>query len=267
MKINTQWLFRLYQEEAGNDGAPGGGGEEPQNADNQDNTPSGEQSERPDWLLDKYATEGRSIEEATSEQAKAYNELQGRFGAFTGSPDEYQVSLSDELKESGIELKADDPMIEQAMKFAKDSNMSQDGFNDMVNLYAMQQLAEAKAGEEYRAEQMKQLDNAESRIKNINEWANKNLDPQTVEGLQDVVNTAEGIKAIEQIIAKTRNAPVNVDEGQGNPGMTVEDVKAMQFEKDSNGQRRINTDPEFRARYHKARDAVYGTGEHRQMVG
>lgn len=233
---------------------------------NQNNDDSSDQ--RPDWLLDKYAIEGKTISEATDEQAKAYGELQGKFGAFTGAPENYEVSISEELKELGVEMASDDPMLVEAMKFAKDSNMSQEGFSGLVNLYATQQVAEFKADADFKAEQIKALGpSGESRIKNINQWASKNLDADTVKNLESMASSVESVKAIERLISMTRNASVDVDNSESSSGATKEDVSKMQFEKDSNGNRRINTDPEFNARYQKMRNEVYGTEESRVMVG
>lgn len=41
------------------------------------------------------------------------------------------------------------------MKFAKDSNMNQEGFNHMVNLYAMTQIAEQTAIADAKTEEIK----------------------------------------------------------------------------------------------------------------
>lgn len=279
MLIKKDWLGRVFREEAGSDGAAdGGGGGENDAGNNEGNNDSGEQgsennqeqnNERPDWLLDKYATEGKSIDEATAEQAKAYNELSSKFGAFTGAPEEYaEITLSDEIKELGIEISNDDPMLQAAKDFAKESNMSQEGLNGLVNLYAMQQVAEQKAEAEFKAEQLKALGpNANSRIENIQQWANKNLDPETVQGLEQMATSAESVKAIERLISMTRGAPVDPGEANNNSGASAEDVSKMQFEKDEHGNRRINTDPEFRARYKKLRNEVYGTEDHKIIVG
>ena len=51
------------------------------------------------------------------------------------------------------------------------------------------------------------------------------------------------------------------------PSVTADEVRAMQFEKDAHGNRRINTDPEFKKEYLRKMGIVHGTGEHRQMVG
>ena len=225
-------------------------------------------AESPEWLQSKYLTDGKSQEESIAEQAKAYNELSGKFGSFTGSPEAYEVTLSEELTEAGFEINADDPLVESAMQFAKDSNMSQEGFNGMVELYAMQQLAEAKADQEYREGQLKALGaNADSRVKNVNEWVHKNLDPELVGGLEQTLTTAESVKAIEKLISMTKGGSVDVDNSTPASYASMEEVQKMQFEKDSNGNRRINTDPAFKKQYQEKRDQVYGTNENRTMVG
>jgi len=228
-----------------------------------------EAAEAPEWLQSKYVTEGKSQEESIAEQAKAYNELSGKFGAFTGAPEEYtEVALSEELQELGVVLDNEDPMLAAAKEFAKDSNMSQEGLEGLVNLYAMQQVAEQKALTEYKEEQLKGLGaNANSRIKNIQQWAGKNLDAETVQGLEGMATSAESVKAIERLISMTRGQAVDPSEANNNSGASAEDVSAMQFEKDQHGNRRINTDPEFRARYTKLRNEVHGLDDHKTIVG
>lgn len=227
-----------------------------------------EAPENPEWLQSKYVVEGKTTEESIAEQAKAYTELSGKFGAFTGAPDAYEVVISDELKEMGVDIASDDPMLLAAQEFAKESNMSQEGLNGLVNLYAMQQVAEQKAGEDYKAEQMKELGtNAESRIKNIQQWAGANLDTETLAGLEGFATNAGAVKALEQIIKMTGATSVDADESTANPGANAEEVNKMQFELDTNGNRRLQTDPEFKAKYNKMRTEVYGNAEHRVMIG
>ena len=280
MKFNSDWLFGLYQEEASDDGAASGGNEGAGNDDaaavasmangdrGGEEGSEGDDATAPEWLLGKYHTEGKTIEEATAEQAKAYKELSGKFGAFTGAPEEYEIALSEELTELGVTMDKEDPMVQEAMKFAKESNMSQEGLNGMLNLYSMQMVAEQKANEEYAAEQMKALGpQAESRVQNIQQWASKNLDTEMVSALEGMATSAESVKAIERLITMTGNAPVDSDSSVATNTAGIEEVQSMQFAKDENGNRRINTDPAFKARYQKLRNEVYGTSEHRVMVG
>jgi len=115
---------------------------------------------------------------------------------------------------------------------------------------------------------MKQLgNNAAARIEGINKWIDANLDNETAQGLRGIATTAEGIKAIEQLISKTKSAPVAPQDSTPVPSVTPQEVQAMQFAKDEHGNRKINTDPEFKKEYQRKRDALYGTQEHRQMIG
>jgi len=224
--------------------------------------------DRYDFVLDKYRAEGRTEAEAMQLQAQSYSELQSKFGSFTGAPEEYEALISEELTEAGVELVADDPMLEKAFELGKELNMSQEGMSKLINMYAEIQLAENKAYEEQRAENMKQLgNNAAARIEGINKWIDANLDNETAQGLRGIATTAEGIKAIEQLISKTKSAPVAPQDSTPVPSVTPQEVQAMQFAKDEHGNRKINTDPEFKKEYQRKRDALYGTQEHRQMIG
>ena len=239
----------------------------PDPAPNPDPAPA-PSDDRLDFVLDRYRADGRSEQEAALEQAKGYNELRSQFGAFTGAPDEYEAKLSDELVEAGVVLDADDPLMEAAMAYAKEANMSQDGFSGMIELYAKAQLAEHQALEELKAEQMKALGpDAAKRVEGINNWIDANMDAETAEGLRGVIQSADGLKAVEQLIAKTRNAPVAPNDAPPAPSVSAEEVQQMQFATDEHGNRKINIDPAFRKEYERKRDALYGTQEHRQMIG
>jgi hypothetical protein len=224
---------------------------------------------RYDFVLDKYRADGRSEAESLELQAKSYAELQSKFGAFTGAPEAYEVSLSDELIEAGVQLIDDDPMLANAQELAKELNMSQEGFGRLVNMYAEMQLAEHKAMEDQKAAEMAALGpNANQRIEGINNWIDANMDAETAEGLRGLVQSAAGINAVEQLIARTGKAPVAATQAQPAPSVTAAEVQAMQFEVDPNsGQRRIQVDPEFKKEYERKMAIVYGTGEHRQIIG
>ena len=221
-----------------------------------------------DFVLDKYRKEGRSEQEALEIQAKSYTELNSKFGAFTGAPDEYHIALSDELAEQGVEFDTDDPMIEEAMKFATEKGMNQEGFNGMLDLYAVNQLAQIEAQKEQLTEEMNTLgDKGPQRLQNLSDWASANMSEEQVEGFQEMAVSANAVKTLEQLVALTRNAPIADTGTRAASGVSSEEVKAMYFEKDEYGNRRISSDPEFRARYTKMRDAAYGTGDHNVVIG
>lgn len=219
------------------------------------------EGDAPDWFKsDKYKT--------VSDQAEAYKELEGKFGSFTGAPDEFSVSISDELAEKGVEFDAEDPLMQAAIKFATERNMNQEGFDEMINLYAMSQLASNDAIEQIKTDEIKSLgDNAQNRLANISKWGNANLSEDQMKGLQEMATSSESVKTIEKLISLTRAAPIAPEAANIAPSVSESEVKAMQFEKDEHGNRRIHTDKEFAADFRKKSEQLWGSQEHRQIIG
>ena len=218
------------------------------------------QGDKPEFLKDKYAN--------ITEQAKAYTELESRFGAFTGAPEKYEINISDQLKEGGIDIDDSDPIMSEAMEFANNANMGQEGFDKMIELYAMSKVAEGEALEAYKANELKALgSNGEVRIDNLNAWANANLPEDMIEGFQGMANSAASVQALEKLVSMTRNAPVNPEEGQAAGGVTEEEVNKLVFEKDQYGNRRMAIDPAFRRKVEAMQAKLYGSDDHRVVIG
>lgn len=227
---------------------------------------------RPDNVPEKFwNTETNSINADAA--VKSYTELESKFGSFTGAPDEYVFNSSEEmtakLTEAGVEINTeDDPLYQAAMDMAKETGMSQDGFDKLSNLYIMTQLGNAQADADYKVSQLQELgDRADQRLANINAWGEKNLDAQLLESLQSSLTTAAMVPILEHMIASTRNAAVSATEAAPAAAIDPAKLTEMQFAKDDNGNRRINTDPAFKAEYQKLMNAHYGETEHRTMVG
>lgn len=220
-----------------------------------------EATEHPEWFkADKYKT--------VDDQAKAYTELEKKFGSFTGSPETYEAVLSDELTEAGVTIDSDDPLMAKAIEFAKASNMSQEGFNGMVQLYAENMVTESIALDDFKSTQLDALGNTGTqRIEGINKWVDANMDAESAANLRGVITTSEGVQAIEQLIAKTKNAPVAAADLAPAQSVTQTELDAMYFAKDDNGNRKINTDPSFKAEYESKKSALHGDAPYRQMIG
>ena len=196
---------------------------------------------------------------------KSYNELSSKFGGFTGATDNYEFAVSDQLKEAGVDLDMESPMLKSFMEMAKDGNMSQDMAGKMINMFLEDQHATGLAGEEgetaRQAEEMKLLgDNALARVNNVEAWAKANI-PDHAEGLVDVATSAAGVMAIEALIAKSQNTSINPDPNAIHASsMTLADAQALQFEKDEYGNRKSQSDPEHRKKVEAAFAQVYPTG-------
>lgn len=219
------------------------------------------------FVLDKYKAEGRSDEESAIEQAKAYKELQSKFGAFTGAPEEYELILSEEMSEKvDLEEFKDDPILEEARVISKEMGINNEGFNKLTELYLKGQLADIKALESVKAEEMKALGpKAEARLNNVDAWSSHNLDAETHEKLKGVLTSAGAVEAVEALIAKTRNAP-QVTETQQAEEISSAKLREMQTAKDEFGRPKM-LDPEYRRKVEAAYSRKYGDEPQRTIRG
>jgi hypothetical protein len=174
--------------------------------------------ERPDWYkAEKY--------KSVADQAKAYTELEKRFGGFTGAPkDGYQAP-------EGIE--ADDALFAELKTFAEETNMSQDAFNRAWDL--LQAQSEAVEEVSLEAEMAKLGDDATGRIKHVEQFMKNNLEPETYERLRYAVNSAEAVELVEALIKSTAPAKLPIDGVVQPGGVTWQDIEAEMFKKDGNG--------------------------------
>lgn len=219
------------------------------------------------FVLDKYKAEGKTDEQAAFEQAKAYTELQSKFGAFTGAPEEYEVKLSDAMSEQiNLDDYKDDPLFQDFKGLAKEMGINNEGFNQLTEMYFKSHLADVEALETIRTEEMKALgDNAERRLTNIQDWARYNLDAETGKALGDMLNSASSVQALESIIAKTRNAP-QVKEVESSPAISRDELSKMINAKDEFGAPMMNK-KEYRDKVNKLYAQVVGEGEQHVVVG
>jgi hypothetical protein len=195
--------------------------------------------EKPDFLKDKY----NSVEA----QAKAYNDLEGKFGSFTGAPEEYELNVGEELTEKGFSIEKDDPMFEEAVTVAKDMGMNQEGLDKFVDLYGKIRILEQEQLNDYNKEQLAELgSDADIQIKDMVDWAKVNLGDEYMEGFKTLPYTADGVRVLQAMIAKTGQAPMNPDQPAQAGIYTEEEIKAEQFKLDQYGNRLMSSSPEHR---------------------
>lgn len=174
--------------------------------------------DQPEWYkADKY----KSI----SEQAKAYTELEKKFGGFTGSPkDGYSVV-------EGVE--SDDELWQELVSFGENNNMSQSALNDAWGLLSAQEQAVEEVSMELELQKLG--DNGVERVKVVEQYMKNNLDGDSYEKLRYAVNSAESVELIEALIKSTAPAKLPIDGYVQPGGVEWSDIEAEMFKKDDNG--------------------------------
>ena len=204
----------------------------------------------PDWYKgDKY--------KSVAEQAKAYTELEKKFGGFTGAPkDGY----------SGPEgIEPDDALLQELTEFAEKTNMSQDAFGEAWELLSAQGEAVEQVTQDQEIARLG--DNAGERIKNVEGYLKNNLDAEVYEEVRNLVTDARSIQLVEHLVRATAPARLPIDGGDHPSGMTWSDVEAEMFRKNDSGQLLRSIDSNHEAKIQKMMQDFGGDRQHSRTFG
>lgn len=200
------------------------------------------QGDVPEWYkADKY--------KSVSDQAKAYGELEKRFGGFTGAPETYEL---------GEGVDSEDTFVQMLSEIGREANMNQATFAKVYELG--EQLLEANAGINKEREMEALGENAEQRIQNVDSFLKNNLG-QDYERLMAGVNSAATVELIEKLISKTgqpslpsgNQVPINVP--------TQADIDDMMAKTDENGRNLYSTSEAYRNKVRQAMAQMHGKSE------
>ena len=204
----------------------------------------------PEWYkADKY--------KSVAEQAKAYTELEKKFGGFTGAPkDGYELV-------EGVE--SDDALWQELVEFGSETNMSQAAMHRAWELLTAQEQAVEEVSVE--AEMEKLGDNAVERIKVVEQYMKNNLDSDTYERLRYAVNSAESVELVEALVKATAPAKLPIDGYVQPGGVTWEDIEAEMFKKHDNGQLLRAVDRNHEAKIQRMMREFGGDKPYERIVG
>ena len=204
----------------------------------------------PEWYkADKY--------KSVAEQAKAYTELEKKFGGFTGAPkDGYSIV-------EGVEQ--DDELWQELVSFGEKTNMSQSALNDAWQILSAQEQAVEEVSVEM--EMQKLGDNAVERIKVVEQYMKNNLDADTYEELRYAVNSAESVQLIEALIKSTAPAKLPIDGYIEPGGITWQDIEAEMFKKHESGQMLRAVDPNHERKIQRMMKEFGGDKPYERIVG
>lgn len=175
---------------------------------------------------------------SVSDLEKGYRELQSSYskklGAFEGAPEAYELA-------EGIEPNS---RIEALQEWGKENQLSNKALNEIIQMDMEKQQAEIA---EYIANEKAQLgSNADARLQNVTDWAKANFGEDAIGPLGDMLTSAEGVKLFEKIIkASQGTAPAPSQPAQK---LDAEQIRQMRFAKDEYGNRRMSSDPAYRAK-------------------
>lgn len=163
--------------------------------------------DRPTWLNDKFKT--------AADLAKSYAELERKFST---PPEEYNLSSSKYID-------PDYAPFQDLMQYAKQQRVPKPVIDKMVDSFD-KYLDEF--GIDYEEEAKKLGENGKERITTLENWAKANLSNDSFNALTKHLQSADAIKALEEIRGKMMSnstmIPAGNDSGSNNV-MTIDSLK------------------------------------------
>ena len=184
---------------------------------------------RPDFFPENFWDEesGPDVEGL----AKAYSELRAKMSAGkhkAPKDGKYEVTS---LKDKGIP--EDDAMLKDFVGLAKDQGLSQEQFDQMVDLYLNHMGAAEEQFKTSRDTEMKKLGrNAEKIVQSTEQWLTKmqnagTLNQSEIEAIGRASNNAAFISALHKIRASYMETDIPGLEMQESQKMSMSDVQSM----------------------------------------
>ena len=195
---------------------------------------------KPEYVQDKFWDADRN-EVNLENLASSYNSLEKKLGSRTEdlskqirqdielerlskSPEEYKVNLPELPENVDVSVSDDMEIVQWWKETAKSNGLSQEQFDQGVNMFINNAIATLP---DINSEMEKLGDTAKERIEAAELWSKKNLSPDAYNTFSSVASTAEGVKAIEEIMKLTKDSPIPTTPTQVSVTPDIQDLKSM----------------------------------------
>ena len=195
---------------------------------------------KPEYVQDKFWDADRK-EVNLENLASSYNALEKKLGSRTedlskqirqdielerlkNAPEAYKVNLPELPENVDVSVSDDMEIVQWWKETAKKNGLSQDQFDEGVNMFINNAVS---ALPDINAEMQNLGDNAKERIEAAELWSKKNLSPSAYSTFSSIAATADGVKAIEEIMKLTKDSPIPTTPTQVSVTPDLQDLKSM----------------------------------------
>ena len=197
-------------------------------------------SDKPEFVQDKFWDADRK-EVNLENLASSYNALEKKLGSRTEdlskqvrqdleqerlgkTPEEYKVNVPELPENVDVSVSDDMEIVQWWKDTAKKNGLSQDQFDEGVKVFVDNAMATLP---DVNAEMEKLGDNSKERVEAAELWSKKNLSPEAYNTFSSIASTADGVKAIEEIMKMTKDSPMPTTPTQVSVTPDLGDLKSM----------------------------------------
>jgi len=197
-------------------------------------------SDKPEFVQDKFWDADRK-EVNLENLASSYNALEKKLGSRTEdlskqvrqdleqerlgkTPEEYKVNVPELPENVDVSVSDDMEIVQWWKDTAKKNGLSQEQFDEGVNVFITNAMATLP---NVNTEMEKLGDSSKERVEAAELWSKKNLSPEAYNTFSSIASTADGVKAIEEIMKMTKDSPMPTTPTQVSVTPDLVDLKSM----------------------------------------
>ena len=195
---------------------------------------------KPEYVQDKFWDVDRK-EVNLENLSSSYNALEKKLGSRTedlskqirqdmelerlkNAPEAYKVNLPELPENVDVSVSDDMEIVQWWKETAKKNCLSQYQFDEGVSMFINNAVS---ALPDINAEMQNLGDNAKERIEASELWSKKNLSPSAYSTFSSIAATADGVKAIEEIMKLTKDSTIPTTPTQLSVTPDLQDLKSM----------------------------------------
>lgn len=160
----------------------------------------------------------RTEELASSIREEVLADISGK------APEVYEMQIPELPDGVQIDVDAEQPLLKWWEETARSKGLSNEDFNKGIEAFVQNEIA----GLPDRDTQINLLgENAVQRIESADLWAKKNLSESSYAAIANIASTADGVKAIEEIMSLNKDAPIPSTETKIDVSLDPLDLRSM----------------------------------------
>ncbi len=195
---------------------------------------------KPDYIQDKFWN-AETKEVNIENLASSYNSLESKLGSRTEDltkqirtdlenerlskvPESYKLNIPEMDENTKVTISEDMPIVQWWGKTAKEAGLSQEQYDAGVNAFVQNATANLPNPD---LERQKLGDAGKERIEAANMWSKKHLSPDAYNAISGFASTADGVKALEEVMKLTKDSSMPTAPTQVDVAASMDDLKSM----------------------------------------
>jgi len=201
---------------------------------------SSETTSRPEYVQEKFWNAEKG-EVNIENLASSYNSLESKLGSRTEDltkqirtdieneklqsvPEEYKLNVPELDGNVSLDINNDMPIVQWWNQTAKNAGLSQEQYDEGVKVFVDNAIANLPNTD---LEIQKLGDAGRERVEAAELWSKKHLSPEAYNAISGFAATAEGVKALEEVMKLTKDSNMPTTQTQVDVSADIDDLKSM----------------------------------------